>query len=143
VPASQGHYVENIGNTTLKYLEIFKTGKYKFFHAFYFLLTAHGSAHFQDISLAQVCYSLFVLVVLVANGTTVACPDSAAACQGSPQSLRRDDRQLQQDQGRGRLLRPVINVVAQVLVGVLFALARARLRFVFARCSRKVFPNDD
>ena len=27
VPASSGHYVENLGNTTLKFLEIFKTGK--------------------------------------------------------------------------------------------------------------------
>jgi oxalate decarboxylase/phosphoglucose isomerase-like protein (cupin superfamily) len=26
IPASFGHYVENIGNTTLKFLEIFKTG---------------------------------------------------------------------------------------------------------------------
>ncbi|KAF8442158.1 RmlC-like cupin domain-containing protein [Boletus edulis BED1] len=35
VPGSYGHYVENIGNTTLKYLEIFKTNIY------------------QDMSLAQ------------------------------------------------------------------------------------------
>jgi oxalate decarboxylase/phosphoglucose isomerase-like protein (cupin superfamily) len=37
VPASQGHYVQNIGNTTLRFLEIF------------------NSARFQDISLNQVC----------------------------------------------------------------------------------------
>ena len=36
VPASNGHYVENTGNTTLKFLEIFNTDK------------------FEDISLAQV-----------------------------------------------------------------------------------------
>lgn len=35
VPASSGHYVENIGNTSLHYLEIFNTD------------------HFQDISLSQ------------------------------------------------------------------------------------------
>ncbi|KAL1738328.1 RmlC-like cupin domain-containing protein, partial [Schizophyllum fasciatum] len=35
VPTAMGHYVENIGNTTLKYLEIFKTPK------------------FEDISLSQ------------------------------------------------------------------------------------------
>ncbi|KAH7928108.1 putative oxalate decarboxylase/oxidase [Leucogyrophana mollusca] len=29
VPASYGHYVENIGNTTLQFLEIFKTDKYQ------------------------------------------------------------------------------------------------------------------
>ncbi|KIJ62907.1 hypothetical protein HYDPIDRAFT_114033 [Hydnomerulius pinastri MD-312] len=29
VPASYGHYVENIGNTTLKFLEIFRTDKYQ------------------------------------------------------------------------------------------------------------------
>jgi oxalate decarboxylase/phosphoglucose isomerase-like protein (cupin superfamily) len=27
VPASFGHYVENTGNTTLRYLEIFNTGE--------------------------------------------------------------------------------------------------------------------
>ena len=27
VPATFGHYVENIGNTTLRFLEIFNTGK--------------------------------------------------------------------------------------------------------------------
>ncbi|KAI0316453.1 oxalate decarboxylase [Amylostereum chailletii] len=37
VPASFGHYVENVGNDTLHFLEIFKTGKYRF----------------QDISLSQ------------------------------------------------------------------------------------------
>ena len=26
VPRNCGHYIENIGNTTLKFLEIFKTG---------------------------------------------------------------------------------------------------------------------
>ena len=36
VPASFGHYVENTGNTTLRYLEIFNTDR------------------FQDISLQQV-----------------------------------------------------------------------------------------
>jgi oxalate decarboxylase/phosphoglucose isomerase-like protein (cupin superfamily) len=40
VPASMGHYVENIGNTTLRYLEIFNTDKY------------------EDISLNNVCSSL-------------------------------------------------------------------------------------
>ncbi|KAF9449762.1 oxalate decarboxylase [Macrolepiota fuliginosa MF-IS2] len=29
VPASMGHYVENIGNTTLRFLEIFKTDKFE------------------------------------------------------------------------------------------------------------------
>ena len=29
VPASFGHYVENIGNTTLHYLEIFNTDRYQ------------------------------------------------------------------------------------------------------------------
>jgi hypothetical protein len=38
IPATYGHYVENIGNTTLHYLEIFKTDT------------------FQDISLSQVCF---------------------------------------------------------------------------------------
>lgn len=28
VPASYGHYIENTGNTTLKFLEIFKTGEH-------------------------------------------------------------------------------------------------------------------
>ena len=36
IPGSYGHYVENIGNTTLHYLEIFKTDT------------------FQDVSLRQV-----------------------------------------------------------------------------------------
>ncbi len=36
MPASFGHYVENTGNTTLRFLEIFNTDR------------------FQDISLAQV-----------------------------------------------------------------------------------------
>ena len=44
VPASFGHYVENIGNSTLRFLEIFNTDRY------------------QDISLAQVrshpCFSV-------------------------------------------------------------------------------------
>ncbi|EKM54942.1 uncharacterized protein PHACADRAFT_142732 [Phanerochaete carnosa HHB-10118-sp] len=35
IPAANGHYVENIGNTTLRYLEVFKT------------------ATFQDVSLSQ------------------------------------------------------------------------------------------
>ena len=29
VPASMGHYVENIGNTTVKFLEIFKADKFE------------------------------------------------------------------------------------------------------------------
>jgi oxalate decarboxylase/phosphoglucose isomerase-like protein (cupin superfamily) len=29
VPPTFGHYVENTGNTTMKYLEIFKTDKYE------------------------------------------------------------------------------------------------------------------
>lgn len=37
VPAANGHYVENTGNTTLRFLEVFKTDT------------------FQDVSLAQVC----------------------------------------------------------------------------------------
>ena len=36
IPASHGHYVENTGNTTLRFLEVFKT------------------ATFQDVSLTQV-----------------------------------------------------------------------------------------
>lgn len=36
VPAANGHYVENTGNTTLRFLEVFKTDT------------------FQDVSLAQV-----------------------------------------------------------------------------------------
>lgn len=36
IPGTFGHYVENIGNTTLKFLEIFKTDT------------------FQDVSLSQV-----------------------------------------------------------------------------------------
>ena len=28
VPASYGHYVENIGNTTLRFLEVFNSGRY-------------------------------------------------------------------------------------------------------------------
>ena len=36
IPASHGHYVENTGNTTLRFLEVFKT------------------ATFQDVSLSQV-----------------------------------------------------------------------------------------
>ena len=56
VPASFGHYVENIGNTTLHYLEIFNTDR------------------FQDISLNQVRDLVRAVLVaqLTLGGFTVA-----------------------------------------------------------------------
>ena len=43
VPGTYGHYVENIGNTTMRYLEVFKTDT------------------FQDVSLSQVRVSALIV----------------------------------------------------------------------------------
>lgn len=57
-----GHYVENVGNTTLHYLEIFKTGmtvpassKKKNIPD-----SGHSIDRFQDVSLAQVSPTIII-----------------------------------------------------------------------------------
>jgi hypothetical protein len=47
----KGHYVENVGNTTLRYLEIFNTDRY------------------QDVSLSQVSYLAVRLQAVADDGT--------------------------------------------------------------------------
>ena len=48
----EGHYVENVGNTTLKFLEIFNTGQ-RFASPHKANLSDTYVDHYQDISLAQ------------------------------------------------------------------------------------------
>ena len=88
VPASFGHYVENIGNTTLRYLEIFNTDR------------------FQDVSLNQVrgllcCLGAYTVLMLPSRAP-VARPHASGARQGSSRARRRHHRVAQQDQARRR-----------------------------------------
>ncbi|PSS30942.1 hypothetical protein PHLCEN_2v2511 [Hermanssonia centrifuga] len=58
IPATYGHYVENTGNTTLKFLEIWNTGKYLSVYVTTACLlvtdwVSPPAAVFQDISLSQ------------------------------------------------------------------------------------------
>ena len=48
-----GHYVENTGNTTMRYLEIFRTGMLRVCEKF-LSLSYQCTDRFQDVSLAQV-----------------------------------------------------------------------------------------
>ncbi|KAF7327288.1 Oxalate decarboxylase [Mycena kentingensis (nom. inval.)] len=73
VPTAMGHYVENTGNTTLRYLEIFNTDKY------------------QDISLNQARFRLFRGGEM-SNTVVVARLDAARSRQGSFAALRRKFR---------------------------------------------------
>jgi hypothetical protein len=102
----------------------------------------HGSMlvasfiRFHDVCLAQVCRLFFSFdSFMIERGATVACSHSAGACQESPQYFRPVDCHLQQDQGRSRLLNPRIQIVAELLIGVLVALARIQLRFASTRYS--------
>lgn len=82
VPAAYGHYVQNIGNTTLKFLEIFNTDR------------------FEDVSLSQVCVHTrrFCLQSLMnVTSLTVAGFDTSRYRQGTLASLGRDDLPLLQD----------------------------------------------
>lgn len=47
-----GHYVENTGNTTLRYLEIFNTGVWL---VKWCMWTELWTDHYEDISLNQAC----------------------------------------------------------------------------------------
>uniref|UniRef100_A0A0W0F2R6 Cupin type-1 domain-containing protein n=1 Tax=Moniliophthora roreri TaxID=221103 RepID=A0A0W0F2R6_MONRR len=53
VPTAMGHYVENIGNTTLRFLEIFNTGNISFASTSSGSQTSFVLDRFQDISLNQ------------------------------------------------------------------------------------------
>ncbi|PSR75561.1 hypothetical protein PHLCEN_2v9041 [Hermanssonia centrifuga] len=54
VPATYGHYVENIGNTTLKFIEVFNTGKdLSHCNSYLKLMAENPLDRFQDIGLAQ------------------------------------------------------------------------------------------
>ena len=64
VPASFGHYVENIGNTTLRFLEIFK------------------SDTFQDVSLNQVSEKPHLPSSKSTDPGVVACFDASGHGQG-------------------------------------------------------------
>ncbi len=49
-----GHYVENIGNTTLKFIEVFNTGKdLSHCNSYLKLMAENPLDRFQDIGLAQ------------------------------------------------------------------------------------------
>jgi hypothetical protein len=55
ISISSGHYVENIGNTTLKYLEAFNSGMFQlFFLTMTRRLTGFFVAVVEDVSLSQV-----------------------------------------------------------------------------------------
>jgi oxalate decarboxylase/phosphoglucose isomerase-like protein (cupin superfamily) len=53
IPASFGHYVENTGNTSLRYLEIFNTGPLSLLFRLVALTLAPVADRYQDVSLTQ------------------------------------------------------------------------------------------
>lgn len=57
-----GHFVENTGNTPLRFLEIFKSGESEYhilLHTQADLFEYSILDRFQDISLQQVCFLMF------------------------------------------------------------------------------------
>lgn len=78
IPAAYGHYVENTGNTTLHFLEIFKTDT------------------FQDVSLSQVSVLGFSSVRKILMGSViVACSHPTGDRDGDSQHRRRYSRSFQ------------------------------------------------